>query len=161
MVFMINYKKRQDESRVKMTDCIFCKIIKGDLPSRIVYENEDIVAFLDTSQATPGHTLVVPRRHVENIMAYDEDLASRVFSYIPHISRSILQAFDQAKGINIVNNNGEVAYQTVFHSHIHLIPRYKKEEGFAMTMENNGQDLSDEEFDRIAAAISQSIKDDD
>ncbi len=149
------------ESWVKMTDCIFCKIIEGEIPSRIVYENEDVVAFLDSSQSTPGHTLVVPRQHVKNIMEYDEDLASRVFSTIPQIARGVLNANDQAQGINMVNNNGELAYQSVFHSHIHIIPRYNKEEGFSLYMENNAENMSEEELDRIAQAISQSIKEDD
>ena len=108
-----------------MTDCIFCKIIAGEIPSVTVYEDDKVKAFLDISQATLGHTLVVPKKHVSDLFEYDEQLASDVFSRLPKIARAIKASDPTIKGLNIVNNNGEVAYQTVFHSHIHLLPRYR------------------------------------
>lgn len=103
-------------------DCIFCKIIKGDIPSYTVYEDDMVKAFLDISQGTPGHTLVVPKTHVADIFGYDRDLASIVFARIPEIARAIKATDENIIGMNIVNNNGAVAYQSVFHSHFHLIP---------------------------------------
>ena len=104
-------------------NCVFCKIISGEIPSTTVYEDEDVKAFLDISQATPGHTLLVPKKHVQDIFEYDDDLAQKVLTKIPMIARAV-RNFDPAiQGLNIVNNNGEVAYQSVFHSHIHFIPR--------------------------------------
>ena len=113
-----------------MTDCIFCKIIAGEIPSYTVYEDDVVKAFLDISQGTPGHTLVVPKKHVKDLFAYDEDLAAAVFSRLPKIARAVKKSNPAIKGMNIINNNGEVAYQSVFHSHIHLVPRYTDQDDF-------------------------------
>lgn len=79
---------------------------------------------MDISQVTPGHTLVIPKVHVTDIFEYDEALAAEVFARVPKIARAIEKAFPEINGLNIINNNKELAYQSVFHSHIHLIPRY-------------------------------------
>ena len=81
-----------------MTDCIFCKIINKEIPSYIVYEDDVVVAFLDISQVTPGHTLVLPKKHVPNIMEYDEELASEVFKRIPKIAKAIKASNPAIKG---------------------------------------------------------------
>lgn len=142
-----------------MQDCIFCKIINNEIPSMTVYEDDDVKAFLDISQATPGHTLVVPKKHVADMFEYDEELASKVFSRIPKIARAI-KAFDpDIQGLNIVNNNGEVAYQTVFHSHIHLIPRYSTKDGFNMKFADNSSNYETSDLEEIAQKISQNIED--
>lgn len=142
-----------------MQDCIFCKIINNEIPSMTVYEDDDIKAFLDISQATPGHTLVIPKKHVADMFEYDEELASKVFSRIPKIARAI-KAFDpDIQGLNIVNNNGEVAYQTVFHSHIHLIPRYSTKDGFNMKFADNSSNYETSDLEEIAQKISQNIED--
>lgn len=140
-----------------MTDCIFCKIIDGDIPSAKVYEDDDVFAFLDLSQTTPGHTLVIPKQHLTDIFAYDEQAASRLFSRIPKLARAIQKAFPESSGMNIVNNNGEVAYQSVFHSHIHLIPRYQSDEGFAMKFNDNQTTYSQKEFNERANKIAQAL----
>ena len=111
------------EGLLWLTIVFFCKIISGEIPSTTVYEDEDVKAFLDISQATPGHTLLVPKKHVQDIFEYDDELAQKVLTKIPMIARAV-RNFDPAiQGLNIVNNNGEVAYQSVFHSHIHFIDR--------------------------------------
>lgn len=138
-------------------DCIFCKIRDGEIPSAKVYEDEDVYAFLDITQATEGHTLIIPKKHVDDLFEYDEKLGSTVFSKIPLIARGLRQAFPQSKGLNMINNNGEVAYQTVFHSHIHLIPRYSTDDGFKMTMEDHSDSYSSEKLQDIALKISQTI----
>lgn len=142
-----------------MTDCIFCKIIAGEIPSVTVYEDDKVKAFLDISQATTGHTLVVPKKHVSDLFEYDEQLASDVFSRLPKIARAIKASDPTIKGLNIVNNNGEVAYQTVFHSHIHLLPRYSNEDGFGMTFADNSADYTPEKLQVIANKITEQIKD--
>jgi len=102
--------------------CIFCKIIDGDIPSYKIYEDQDMIAFLDISQTTKGHTLVVPKKHTRNIYEMDEVLASTIFKKIPMIANAIKKAFNPI-GLNIINNN-ELPLQSVDHFHIHLIPRY-------------------------------------
>ena len=139
-----------------MSDCVFCKIIDGEIPSYTIYEDEYVKAFLDISQATPGHTLVVPKKHVANIYEYDEKLAEKVFSRIPKIARAIQKSAPDILGMNIVNNNGELAYQSVFHSHFHLIPRYSENDGFSMSFQDNSDKYNEEAFEQIKANISSS-----
>ncbi|KOY74055.1 Histidine triad protein [Apilactobacillus kunkeei] len=141
-----------------MSDCVFCKIIDGEIPSYTIYEDEYVKAFLDISQATPGHTLVVPKKHVANIYEYDENLAEKVFSRIPKIARAIQKSAPDILGMNIVNNNGELAYQSVFHSHFHLIPRYSENDGFSMSFQDNSDKYNEEAFEQIKANIISSLE---
>ncbi|ALJ31975.1 HIT family protein [Apilactobacillus kunkeei] len=141
-----------------MSDCVFCKIIDGEIPSYTIYEDEYVKAFLDISQATPGHTLVVPKKHVANIYEYDEKLAEQVFSRIPKIARAIQKSAPDILGMNIVNNNGELAYQSVFHSHFHLIPRYSENDGFSMSFQDNSDKYNEEAFEQIKANIISSLE---
>ncbi|MEZ7647237.1 HIT family protein [Streptococcus constellatus] len=115
-----------------MEDCIFCKIIAGEIPSSKVYEDEQVLAFLDISQVTPGHTLVVPKEHFRNMLEMDGEAASQLFACIPTIARKVMKATD-AKGMNIINNNEEIAGQTVFHTHVHLAPRYTEDDDLDVT----------------------------
>ncbi|KRK40375.1 HIT family protein [Loigolactobacillus bifermentans] len=141
------------------TDCIFCKIIRNEIPSTVVYEDDVVKAFLDISQATPGHTLVIPKQHVADIFEYDADLAAAVFSRIPKIAKAI-KAIDPAiKGMNILNNNGEVAYQSVFHSHIHLIPRYSDTDDFKIHFGDHTDQYTPEKLTQIADQIKAQLKD--
>lgn len=141
-----------------MENCIFCKIINKEIPSYPVYEDDVVYAFLDITQTTKGHTLVIPKQHVTDIFEYDETLAGELFSRIPKIARAIEQAFPECQGLNIVNNNRELAYQSVFHSHIHLIPRYSKEDDFSLTFNDNSQKYSTEDMTSIAQAIQEKVK---
>lgn len=136
-----------------MSDCIFCKIVSGEIPSYTVYEDDVVKAFLDISQVTPGHTLVIPKKHVANLFEYDEDLAAAVFSRIPKIARAVKESNPDIKGMNVLNNNGEVAYQSVFHSHIHLVPRYTDHDDFKMTFKDNSGEYNDEKYKEIQDAI--------
>jgi len=140
-----------------MTDCIFCKILNKEIPSYPVYEDEDVYAFLDITQTTKGHTLVIPTKHVTDIFEYDEKLAADVFARIPKIARAIEKAFPEVVGLNIINNNKEAAYQSVFHSHIHLIPRYGKNDDFSMTFADNAQKYASEDMSSIAKQINKEI----
>ncbi|MTV82615.1 HIT family protein [Secundilactobacillus folii] len=134
-------------------DCLFCKIIKGEVPSYTVYEDDDVKAFLDISQGTPGHTLVVPKTHVPDIFAYDPELAATVFSKIPAIATAVKNSNPDIKGMNILNNNGKVAYQSVFHSHIHLVPRYTDHDDFAMIFKDNSGNYDEKSYTEIQNAI--------
>lgn len=140
-----------------MTDCIFCKIINGEIPSYKVYEDDQVLAFLDLSQVTKGHTLIVPKQHVADIFEYDEVLAADVFARVPKIARALEQAFPEMTGLNVLNNNKEVAYQSVFHSHVHLIPRYSSRDDFSIHFGNHQSDYSAEQMQEVAQAISEQV----
>ncbi|MBS9338294.1 HIT family protein [Fructobacillus sp. M2-14] len=103
---------------------IFDKIIDGEIPSYKVYEDEYVLAFLDISQVTPGHTLLIPKKHVTNIFDYDEETAKHVLLTLPKLTKAIKASDEKITGMNITSNNGESAGQTVLHSHWHLIPRF-------------------------------------
>ncbi|PWG01049.1 HIT family protein [Levilactobacillus bambusae] len=140
-------------------DCVFCKIILGEIPSYTVYEDDVVKAFLDISQGTPGHTLVVPKTHVADIFAYNPELAAAVFSRIPKIANAIRKSNPNIQGMNIVNNNGAVAYQSVFHSHFHLVPRYTDHDDFSMTFKDNSSKYQPEDYIKIQRAIEAEMED--
>ncbi|WP_276871439.1 HIT family protein [Lactococcus taiwanensis] len=131
-----------------MEDCIFCKIIAGDIPSTKIYEDDDVVAFLDLTQTTKGHTLLVPKQHARNILAMRSEDAALLFSKVPLIANKLVHKL-QAKGINILQNNEEIAGQTIFHTHVHLIPRYDDNDGFIGKFTPHDYDLAE-----IAAQIN-------
>ncbi|RWR14587.1 HIT family protein [Siminovitchia fortis] len=139
-----------------MSNCIFCKIVNGELPSAKVFENEDILAFLDISQITKGHTLVIPKVHKEDIFEMDEETAAKLFSAVPKIARAIKAEFG-AKGMNLLNNNGSFAGQEVFHYHMHLIPRYDENDGFSKRFVSHQSEYSSEDLQTMAAAISNQL----
>ena len=103
--------------------CIFCQIVAKEIPAKIVYEDEDILAILDISQATRGHTLVMPKEHYENILELPEDLAMRLNQVTVDIAKKLISKLT-ASGCNILTNINESAGQSVFHCHMHILPRY-------------------------------------
>ncbi|MFC5713560.1 HIT family protein [Thalassorhabdus alkalitolerans] len=137
-------------------DCIFCKIIGGEIPSATVYEDEHVVAFMDIGQVTKGHTLLIPKDHQENIFELEEETAAHLFSTAPKIARALRKEF-QPKGMNLVNNNGKAASQSVFHYHLHFIPRYDENDGFQPTWEDNSSDYSPEKLQEMAKAVQQNM----
>lgn len=139
-----------------MSDCIFCKIINGEIPSYKIYEDEYVLAFLDLSQTTKGHTLIIPKQHVNHIFDMDDQTASHLFANVPKISRALQQTFSEMVGINIVNNNGEAAGQTVFHSHIHLIPRYDDDD-FNIQFNDHQLQYTPEELATLANHIQKEV----
>jgi histidine triad (HIT) family protein len=104
-------------------DCIFCKIVAGELPAHVVHRDEHTLAFLDISPATRGHCLVIPLAHAEDIWALSVEQAQHVMATAHHLA-GVLRERLQPAGLNLVQSNGAAAFQTVFHSHLHLIPRY-------------------------------------
>ena len=107
---------------VKMEDCVFCKILKGEVPAKKYYEDEHAFAFLDNNPVNIGHTLVVPKKHFKTIDKMDKLELNKLSEAILKISRGIMKIAD---GLNIQQNNGKVSGQAVPHVHFHLIPRYK------------------------------------
>jgi histidine triad (HIT) family protein len=139
-----------------MSDCIFCKIINGDIPSAKVYEDENVLAFLDISQVTKGHTLVIPKVHKENVYELPEEAAANVFKTVPKIANAIKAAYDPI-GLNVLQNNGEAAGQSVFHFHMHLIPRYGKGDGFGAVWKTHQDEYTQDDYKKIAAEINSKI----
>ena len=109
---------------MKKEDCIFCKIANGDIPSKTLYEDEDFRVILDLGPATKGHALILPKEHVDNLYELPDETASKVFVLAKKLAIKMKEKLN-CDGLNIVQNNGEVAGQTVFHSHMHIIPRIK------------------------------------
>lgn len=107
----------------RMSDCIFCKIAAGEIPSATIYEDEDFRVILDLGPATKGHALILPKQHFADITQMPEELTAKAFVLAKKIVTFMKGALP-SDGYNIVQNNGEAAGQTVFHFHIHLIPRY-------------------------------------
>ncbi len=139
-----------------MSDCIFCKIINGEIPSAKVYEDEDVYAFLDISQVTKGHTLVIPKAHHANVYELPEDVAGKLFAVIPKITNAVKKAYNPI-GLNLLNNNGEAAGQTVFHYHLHIIPRYGEGDGFGAVWKTHNNDYTPEQLQEIAQTINKNI----
>jgi histidine triad (HIT) family protein len=105
-------------------DCIFCKIANGEIPSKTVYEDENFRVILDLGPATKGHALILPKEHYANLFELPEDTAAAAMKVAKKLSAQMVENLG-ADGLNLVQNNGEVAGQTVKHFHLHLIPRYK------------------------------------
>ncbi|MGM7719335.1 HIT family protein [Metabacillus sp. Hm71] len=139
-----------------MSDCIFCKIINGEIPSAKVFENEHVYAFLDISQVTKGHTLVIPKVHKENIYEMTPEIASKLFEVVPQIANSIKKHFEPI-GLNLLNNNGEKAGQSVFHYHMHIIPRYGQGDGFGAVWKSHADQYTPEQLQEIATTINEGI----
>lgn len=111
-------------SKKVVDGCIFCKIIAGEIPSKTVYEDDNFKAILDVSPASKGHVIILPKNHAENIFEICEEDASGIMVVAKKIAIKLKKVFG-CDGVNILQNNGEVAGQTVFHLHVHVIPRYE------------------------------------
>lgn len=110
-----------------MENCIFCKILSGEIPSFNIYEDDDFKAILDVSPATKGHVLILPKEHAKTILELSDDKASKIFI----VAKKIIKALIEVHGFtnyNIIQNNGRLAGQTVDHFHLHIIPRYSVDE---------------------------------
>lgn len=132
-------------------DCIFCKIAAGEIPARTIYEDNEFRVILDASPASKGHALILPKEHYANIYEIDEEIIAKAAKLAKRLAAQMTETLG-CDGFNIVQNNGEVAGQTVFHFHMHLIPRYKE-------MKNDDilhwthEALTDEEQDEICAKL--------
>ena len=109
---------------MKDENCIFCKILAGEIPSTAVYEDDDFKAILDVNPAARGHVIILPKNHAANIFELPDEDASKIMIVAKKIATAIEKAY-HCDGVNILQNNGEAAGQTVFHLHVHVIPRFK------------------------------------
>lgn len=123
-------------------ECIFCKIIKGEIPSFTVYEDETFKVILDRFPAAPGHVLIIPKEHYSDMFSLPEEVAAKVYSLARKIAAHVKKEVG-AEGINIVQNNGEAAGQSVYHFHLHIIPR-KTGDGIVLNKSSNVDTTIDE-----------------
>lgn len=130
-------------------NCIFCKIAAGEIPSRTLFEDEDFKVMLDVGPATKGHALIVPKSHYADIYELPSELAGEAMKLAKRMATHMTTVLN-CDGFNILQNNGEVAGQTVFHYHMHLIPRYK---GGNELMYWDVKSFSDEEMDALAERL--------
>ena len=133
-------------------NCIFCKIIRGEIPARTVFEDEDFKVIMDASPATKGHVLILPKRHYDDLFALPEDVAAKALPLAARLAARLKEKLG-CQGINIVQNNGEAAGQTVRHFHIHVIPRY--EDGRKADVTWGHSTFDEAELDRILDTIRQ------
>ncbi|EOD7620671.1 TPA: HIT family protein [Staphylococcus aureus] len=136
-----------------MSETIFGKILTGEIPSFKVYEDDYVYAFLDISQVTKGHTLLIPKKASANIFETDEETMKHIGAALPKVANAIKRAFNP-DGLNIIQNNGEFADQSVFHIHFHLIPRYENDiDGFGYKWETHEDILDNDTKQQIAEQI--------
>lgn len=140
---------------MKNIDCVFCKIVEGKIPSHKVYEDDDVLAFLDISQTTPGHTLVVSKKHYSNFLTTEKDIMHKVMDVAQRIGQAQMSILG-AKGVNILSNVNKEAGQSVFHFHVHVIPRYVANEGFRIEMKENSN-LSELSLPALADEIKKAM----
>lgn len=108
---------------MKKDDCIFCKIANGEIPANALYEDDLVKVIFDLSPASEGHVLILPKSHYDDVYSLDDDTAAHIFKVAVNIANAMKKSLN-IDGLNIVQNNGEAAGQTVFHFHMHIIPRY-------------------------------------
>ena len=132
---------------MKKDDCIFCKIAAGEIPSGTIYEDDDFRVIFDRGPAAKGHALILPKDHYANLFEIPEDVLGRAAAVAKKIGEKLYKGLG-ADGLNLVQNNGESAGQTVFHFHMHLIPRYKNDDA---KMGWKVHDITDEEIADLVA----------
>lgn len=132
--------------------CVFCAIVAGDAPASFVHEDADLVAFMDTNPVAPGHLLVVPRRHLPALADVPPELAARMFTTAQALAAALRATDLRTEGINLFYADGAAALQTVFHSHLHVIPRFRGD-GFAVHAASWGSNPSRAELDAHAAMV--------
>lgn len=136
-----------------MNDCIFCKIINNELPSYRIYEDEDFLVILDKFPITLAHSIIIPKKHFEDVYGLDNSTGEKIFPLITKISKA-LKSHLKCEGLNIFQNNGEVAGQSVKHFHVHIIPRSKDDE---IKIIPSSKKVTDEDFINVAEALKTEI----
>lgn len=134
-------------------NCIFCKIANGEIPSRTLFENDKFRVILDRAPATRGHSLIIPKVHFADINEIEDDFMSEGFLLAKKIASQMKKAL-KCDGFNIVQNNGKASGQTVFHFHIHLIPRYN-DDGVSLGWKD--MDVTDNELDELLCIITKEV----
>lgn len=138
---------------MKKDDCIFCKIANGEIPSTTLYEDDMFRVILDLSPASKGHALILPKEHFANLYELDDEYAAKVMVLAKKMATAMTKGL-HADGFNLLQNNGEVAGQTVFHFHLHLVPRY---EGAEEMLKWNAGEVTKEEMAEIAKSVQENL----
>lgn len=122
--------------------CVFCDIVEGKIPSKKVYEDNEILAILDISQATKGHTLVIPKKHFNNMLETNDETLSKLIVKSKELANKIVNNLN-ATGFNLLINTNESAGQTVMHTHIHILPRYNSGDNISISFKENKFDMDE------------------
>ena len=138
-----------------MENCIFCKIVAKQIPATIVHEDEDTLAFMDIGQVNPGHVLVATKAHAENVFGLDDAQACAVFRATARVARAVRDAFEP-HGLTLFQANGKAALQTVFHFHMHVLPRWESD---GMALAWPAKNPPREKLEEYAAKIRGRLKD--
>ena len=133
-------------------NCIFCKILDGEIPSRKVYEDDSFVGILDVSPAARGHVIIIPKSHAANVFELPDEDAQKIFAVAKRVAIAIDKAY-HPDGINILQNNGEAAGQSVFHLHVHVIPRYNED-----SVNIKWDQLEMDDLDQVMNEIKQEMR---
>ena len=133
-------------------DCVFCKIVNKELPCYKVYEDDFVLAFLDVNPVAIGHTLIIPKKHYENIFDIDSEVFQRIAEVSRVIAKKMVDNLDDVCGVNLFQSNGKVAEQVVMHSHLHLIPR-RESDSFRINDSMKSVKLEDNQFKNILEKI--------
>lgn len=141
---------------MKDHDCVFCKIAAGDIPSATIYEDDSFKVILDISPATKGHAIIIPKNHADNIFEMKTEDASKIFVIATKVAKAMKEVLS-CDGLNVLQNNGEIAGQTVFHFHMHLIPRYQKDNVDSVTLSWKTDKYAKGEMDIIAKSIREKL----
>ena len=134
---------------MKNENCIFCKLANGEIPTATLYEDEDFRVILDARPAAKGHALIIPKEHYANLYELDDELAAKVLVLAKKMITKLTEILG-CDGYNIVQNNGEAAGQTVFHFHLHMIPRYKDD---SVVLGWKMGELADEDKEELLAKM--------
>lgn len=133
--------------------CIFCKIVQKQAPASLVYEGEDVLAFLDTRPLSEGHTLVIPKEHYVTIFEAPEEVVAQLHRIVKRVAQGVREV-TKADGISIIQQNGKAAGQEIFHLHVHVIPRL---EGQKLVRFGDASEANREKLNQIAATIKASM----
>lgn len=133
-------------------DCIFCKLANGVIPARSIYEDDNFKVILDAAPATRGHALILPKEHAANLYELPDETAAKAFVLAKKLAVDMTKRLS-CDGFNVVQNNGEIAGQTVFHFHIHLIPRYKDDQQNLTWEQHTYDDATMDEIEKILKEV--------
>lgn len=136
--------------------CVFCGIVDGSVPSSPVLDTGTVLAFMDIDPVTPGHTLVIPKAHLPDLADLDDELAGEMMAVARRVAAALRRTDLRCDGVNLFYADGEAAFQEVFHSHLHVFPRYA-DDGFDITA-SWGSGPPREELDRIAAKLVAEVR---
>ena len=138
-------------------DCIFCKLANGEIPTTSIYEDEDFNVIMDLGPASRGHSIILPKTHAANLYELPDDYCSKIMGVAKKCAAAMKKSLN-CDGLNVLQNNGEAAGQTVFHLHVHLIPRYSKKEGFGLRFDDNSSKYDSKKLQEIANQIASKVE---